>query len=437
MKQNYFTLLFLFFATTTVFSQPAEFPKFFPFHTRQSPAATNRSASNNPQRAKALNQSAQTTYTHRIDSIVGTIDVTSTSLIKNYMRMNCKYSGNQLREMTCYTWDYDGNVYVPAYTCKYTYDTQSRVDSFYTYHYSETTGKMYVYEVIHYEYDSSNRISCLRDLYWDSYWNEWGIDTVIYYQYAGLNMSSELFHIGDSPDLHSVVNHFADACNNDTLVKKYYYTNIRKYLSSLHRMQYKYNANNDIEESYDTRLYVNPDDSTIQEVAEIVHSVYDKNGNLSTYSDNHYNSYSEEPSWVESYTTADIDLNYKTTEILGYDKLELPISPKNLTKQWNVTSVGRAFIYKLYYSPLTRDGLTQIGTLGTVKVLSGAMQGTVSLQMPTEAAYRVSVFNASGYQLQNIQTNGAIVTLSKLPAGVYFYHCRSEAQNYKGKFIVQ
>lgn len=437
MKQNYFTLLFLFLATTTVFSQPAEFPKFFPFHTRQSPAVSNRSASNGLQRAKVLNQSAQTTYTHRIDSIVGTFDATSSSQSKNYMRFNYKYKGNNLRELTCYKWNTDSNAYKPSYGYIYSYDIQNRVDSFYKYSFNTQTGITYYDDVYINEYDEASRLVSKKRYYLNQFYNDWFLSAITQYQYAGSTLCLETMYSNVPGAVTEKVSHSFDAFKNDTLVKTYYFYYGKGQLSDIERSKYRYNSSNEMEDQIHSYYDVSSSDSTVLKLSGTEHTAFDSNGNVDSYSDLDYYSSTGELDSEVSLTTSDIDLNYKTAEISGYDKMEMPIYPKNLTKQWNVSLSGKAMTYKLYYSPLTRDGLTQTSTLETVKVLSGATQGIVSLQMPTEAAYRISVFNASGYQLQNIQTNGGMITLSKLPAGVYFYHCRSESQNYKGKFIVQ
>lgn len=437
MKQNYFTLLFLTLVATSALGQATNFPSFFPFRTPQARTVTNRSTSSAMQRAKAINQSAQTTYTHRIDSVIVTVDPISTSETQKYMQVVCKYNGNKLTEMNSNRWDNDSKTYILSYALKYAYDAQNRVDSFYTMSYSESNGEKGYGEAYHYNYDAANRISAVQELHWYGPTNVWTLFTTTYNQYAGANLSAEFIHNGESPELYAALFHSYDTCKNDTLQKKYYYWTGIQHLSSLNRLKYTYNSNNDIKESYDTNYSVDYNDSTVQKVNEIIHIVYDNNGNVDLYSDKSFSTSTGDVEYGMSLTTSDIDLNYKTSEILGYDKLDIPFYPKNMTRQWNTINNGTTLTYKLYYSPLIRDGLAQTPTTEGVKILAGSASGTVSLQMPTEAAYTVSIYNASGSQLQNLQTNGKLLTLSKLPAGVYFYNCHSETQNFKGKFIVQ
>ena len=130
----------------------------------------------------------------------------------------------------------------------------------------------------------------------------------------------------------------------------------------------------------------------------------DNNGNIDNYSETDYNSSTGALEGQYSFTTSDIDLNYKTAEILGYDKLQIPIYPNNMTKQWNVNVDGTAMTYKFYYSPLIKDGLSNTSTSQTVKVLSGTTAGSVQLQMPVEANYSTAIYNAAGSKIQTIHT---------------------------------
>lgn len=437
MTKHYIILAIISIFIGTATAQQSELPKTFPFFKSHSSTAIRPSAASALQKAKAMNSTAETTYTHRIDSVIAYTGGENNSNSNAYVKLICTYKNNQLTELNNWQLNSTNSTYNLSLKYKYTYDIQNRVDSMYEINYSETNGKMQYGESHHYSYDNSNRTSSISNSLWLSQNSEWYQTTTTYNQYSGTNISCETTRNTATNEVNKYLYHFFDAYKNDTLKKSYYLSFGNKYPYHTARTKYSYGTAGNVLSSTQSDYKINYPDSTIQSLTHNITFNYDNNGNIDSYTENDFNSSTGDVEFLVSLTTSDIDLNYKTAEILGYDKLQIPLYPNNMTKQWNINMEGTTLTYKLYYSPLIKDGLSNTNASQTVKVLSGAAAGSVQLQMPVEANYNTAIYNAAGSKIQTIHTNSNTIAINKLAAGVYFYNISSEKANFNGKFIVK
>lgn len=433
MTKYYFLLAIICIFIGTTAAQQKATTEILPFSKSHIATAPYSAATNLPQRVRNLNDNKETSYTHRIDSLI----VYMANEINPAIKMNFVYKENKLDCIYSKIWDSSLLKYVIQNLDKYIYDPQNRLDSTYWFYYRGDPPYVNTGYLYHYEYDSAGKINSMATSSWITLLNNWHAISTVYYQYVETKVSSEYEVSSYSNTIDRYTYHYFDTYENDTLAKEYSVSNNVKQLSSKTATKYIYNSSGQVLSCDIIKYKVSSTDSTSQTINLEELTQYDNNGNVNKYCKADYNDSDGSLKSQLFITPTDIDLNYKTAEILGYDKVGIPIQSTNMIKQCTINNKGTIATYKFYYSSLPVNELSNTSARDAVKVLSGNTTGTVQLQMPTEANYTAAIYNAAGSKIKTIRANNSKITISQLAAGVYFYYINSEKATFSGNFIVK
>ena len=436
MTKHYIILAIISIFIGTAAAQQSELSKTLPFFKSHSATAVRPSAATALQKAKAMNSSAETTYTHRLDSIIIAIENPTNEYTPTKIKITSNYQNNKLTSITDSRQYNATSNYSLSFTSSYIYDSQNRLDSLTELSY--TNAIMDNGSIYHYTYDASNRINTTTTILKTSYSSAWSSPSTTDYQYNGNNITTEITK-NNQNQITASSYHFFDSYKNDTLIKVYGYINNKAQLAKKYANAYSY-YNSGIISSINKKIYhFNYQDSAQALINSSADYKFNDTGNVEQTEENQYDSNTQEKVSTNRSYSHTVDLNIKTSEILGFKESGFDISSYNALTQIKTSSGTTNYTFNLYYSPLVKTNTFDINTSTsqTVKVLSGTAAGSVQLQMPVEANYSAALYNAAGSKIQTIQTNSSTIAISQLAAGIYFYSISSEKANFNGKFIVK